>query len=1724
MSNPDEQTSRACIEIAVIGMAGRFPGADNIDKFWENLKNGVESISFLSLEELKELDVDSSFLENPNYVNAAGGIIDDKEYFDALFFDYTPIEAELSDPQVRIFLESSWEALENAGYDPGAHTGLIGLYAGADGHFNWEALALVSGNEAKPGTFATSILTEKDLLCTTTSYKLNLKGPSVLVQTACSTSLVAIHLACQAIINGECDMALAGGVSIRSAKKTGYIYQEGMIHSPDGHCRAFDARAKGSASGEGAGVVVLKLLEDALADKDHIYAVVKGSVINNDGTRKSGYTAPSREAQTEVIRAAQQVAEVVPESISYVETHGTGTLLGDPIEIDALTQAFNTRQKNFCAIGSVKCNIGHLGSAAGVAGFIKTVLALKHKLIPPSINFHIPSPQIDFIDSPFCVNSYLNKWKNDTYPLRAGVSSFGIGGTNAHVVLEEWPIAQGTERKEHNQETAVQDTGKRSSKGTGGLTPLPDVHPLRKQQLILLSAKTQTALEKMTQNLAEYFKNNLFNGGNHENTVNPASILADAAYTLQVGRKAFEYRKMFICRSAEEAVQILSNQHPDKVFTNVESDSQQAADTDGLPDNPTLLIQALHKDKARHHLLLNKIGRLWLQGVNIDWGKFWETSKRHRIPLPTYPFERQRYWIDGDISRMGAAMIEKNSQLTEKPDTTMADWFYFPTWKHAVPDPQKRKPASHQWRWLVFVNRLNPGKLLVQQLKENYPDVVTVEMGHEQKFERKQGNVYTINPRQSQHYETLFNQLAARKLSPDKIVHCWNVTGQETGRLDRESFDAAQYQGFFSLLYTAKAIGKQDFKHDIHITFLSNHTQAVIGKELLRPEKSTVLGLLKSIPQEYPGIRCTSTDIQLPEPGSGEERILINTLLQELTAGAGDTVIAYRNNKRWIQVFDSLHLEEPEEQYLGLRKRGVYLITGGLGAIGLMFSQLLVKHAGARLILTGRSDFPGKDQWGQWLAAHDESHPITLKIKKLQKIEEMGGQVIYIRADAADLVEMRNVVNRAEKTFGEINGVIHSAGFTEAQAIKTIQEVSPTECYASFAPKVYGLLVLEQLFKDKDLDFCWMVSSISCVLGGLGFGPYASANFFMDVFVKQHNQVEDSHWFSLNWDGMDDEKSISAFKRIMGLEKIDQLVFSGGGDLHGRIDRWIKLKTVKGTEPAETGAGQTNRLHPRPNLPTQYLAPRNLTEQTLTNIWQNLLGIDKIGIHDDFLALGGDSLKAITVISRIHQQLDVNIPVAEFFNRPFIEKLSQYIDGAEKQGYLSPEPSGKKEYYVLSSAQKRMYILQQVHPNITAYNLPTAVELHEVPDLEKFTGIFRQMIKRHETLRTSFVMLEGGPVQIIKDNVPFEMEIHESVDDKVEEKKVIVTFVRPFDLSQPPLIRVGMLNTSGGRHILMVDMHHITSDAVSFNILLKDFFELYAGNQLLPLRLQYKDFSEWQNNERGNDAVRKQEKYWLEVFAGEIPVLELPTDYKRPQEFDFKGNIVNFTVEKETWKLLDTVAKETETTLSIILSAAYYILLSKYSRQEDIVVGTSNLGRRNIDLQNIIGMFINMLPVRNQPRGDKTFKQFLGEVKENLLAALENQDYQFDELVGALGLERDPGRNPLFNVVFNMVNVDVEEVNENQLKVAPYVIKEESTVFDLIFSVHGTKNINLVSFKYSTQLFKKATIEKMSERYVDILNQVLDNIDIKLADIKLSHRLLATRSGKQKYEENAFEF
>jgi acyl transferase domain-containing protein/acyl carrier protein len=1510
--------------IAVVGMSGRFPGARGVEELWENLRGGVESVTFFSDEELLAEGIDASALKHPSYVKAKP-LLEGMELFDAAFFGFNPREAELMDPQHRVFLESSWAALEDAGYDPDAYRGRIGVFAGASlSTYVFNALASLREEREQLGALQQlGIGNGLGTFTTRVSYKLNLKGPSVGVQTACSTSLAAVHLACQSLLSYQSDMALAGGVSIIVPRREGYFYVEGGIFSPDGHCRAFDADARGTIVGDGVGVVVLKRLEDALADGDTVHAVIRGSAMNNDGSAKVGFTAPSVEGQVEVVAEAHAVAGVDAASITYVEAHGTGTRMGDPMEVSALTRAFrvSTDAKGFCALGSIKTNIGHLDTAAGVAGLIKTVLALKHRQLPPTLHFLRPNPEIDFENSPFFVNTTLAEWETNGTPRRAGVSSFGFGGTNVHVVAEEAP-------------------------------PAAETSASRPYQLLCLSAKTEAALDAATQNLAAHL-------GRH-----PELDLADAAYTLQVGRKSFGERQVLVCRDREDALAALESRDPRRLLR---SRADEDADTavvfmfpgqgsqyvgmarelyeaeatfreefdeccrllaphlkldlrdvmfapdehaeeaahgleqtrltqpalfaveyalarlwmswgvapramighsigeyvaaclagvftledalalvaergrlmQGLPAGAMLAValpeeelkpllgarlslaavngpascvasgpadaveelervlagrgtpgRRLHTSHAFHSamvepvleafaervrrarpktpllpfvsnvtgtwittseatdpgywvrhlrgtvrfadgarellaeasrvllevgpgqtlkqlvaqqgsadrvvlsslrhphstrtdeaLLLEALGRLWSAGVGVDWPGFYARERRRRVPLPTYPFEGRRYWAEAPAPDAATPKAPEG----KRPD--VSDWFYVPFWKQTVsPAAAPRGPrAAGDERYLLLLDDGRIGERLAEALRAAGSEVFTVKAGGS--FAREGEHAFVIDPSSAEDYRALLTQLAAESKAPTRVVHLWTLTPDEHAPAGPGLFDELLGAGFYSLTSFAQAASAAQLNEPLQLFVVSNGLHEVTGAEPLCPEKATLLAPCKVIPQEFVNINCRSIDVCLPERGGREEQRLVAQLAAEFDFDSSEPTVAYRGPHRWAQTFDRVRAEKGADDSAGLREGGVYLIVGGLGNIGLTLAEHLARAAGARLVLTTRSDFPAPEHWDAWLAAHDARDKVSVQITRLRRVEAAGGACLVARAEPADREDMRRVVEMALARFGAVHGVAHAAGIViYEENARTIQEVKRLDSEPQFRTKADTLYVLEEALRGVEPDFCLFISSLSSVLGGLGLVTYSAANLFMDAFARSYARKTDARCTSVNFDSwrgweaaettqqqpsglgaglaglsIAPEEGPEVFARLLPRVGHPQLVVSTS-DLQTRIERWLRRGV--GADAARAGAARSNTLYPRANLAQAFVAPQSEAEIKIADIWQQVLGLEQVGREDNFFDLGGNSLLATQLVTRLRDSFRVELPLRRFFEAPTVAQLAQALAGA----------------------------------------------------------------------------------------------------------------------------------------------------------------------------------------------------------------------------------------------------------------------------------------------------------------------------------------------------------------------------------------------------------------------------------------------------------------------------
>jgi acyl transferase domain-containing protein/acyl carrier protein len=1531
--------------IAVIGMAGRFPGAADVAELWRNVRAGIESIRRFTDAELAAEGIPAALLAAPNYIKAKG-VLDGVELFDADFFGFPPREAELLDPQQRLFLECAWQACEAAGYDTQAYPGRIGVYAGT-GYSSYLTNNLMANPErlvAAEGLLV-RLLNDKDFLTTHVSYKLDLKGPSIAVQTACSTALVAAHLACQALLEGECDMALAGGVTVSFPHRAGYLFQEGGILSSDGHCRAFDARADGTVEGNGAGVVLLKRLSDALADGDTVLAVIRGSAVNNDGGLKAGYTAPSVEGQTRVVAEALAMAGVAADTIGYVEAHGSGTPLGDPIEVEALTRAFrgSTRRQGYCALGSIKTNFGHTDCAAGAAGLIKTITALRHGQIPPSLGCEQPNPRLDLESSPFYVSTRLHDWPAGPAPRRAGVSSLGIGGTNAHLVLEEAP-------------------------------PPPPPAPSRPWQLLLLSARSPAALSAATANLAQ-------------SLTSPEAAeldLADIAHTLRVGRRAFRHRSFVVCRNRAEAAASLAapaaglasedSERPGRGETaflfpglgdqsvgmaaglyRQEATFRRAIDTsaelllpylridirevfwpagtedagpadkargaagrpdlrrllarpapeeedeatrqlnrtalahpavfavehalaalwmdwglqpaamlgyslgeyvaaclagvfsladalalvalrarliDALPAGamlavplpedetaavlagfpelwlaaangpglsvvsgppdavaelerrlaaravicrrlqtthafhcplmepivpeltrfaatlalappqipfvsnvsgtwitageatdpsywarhlcrpvrfaagletllrgaPRLLIEAGPGQTlgalARQHpacppgqavvaslrdrreegsdqaFLLAALGRAWQAGAAPRWDRFAAGERRRRVPLPTYPFERQRYFIAPSAAEAPEERPAAGARLG------LDDWFSAPVWERsplAVAGHQQEEAAAR--RWLIFLESTDAdalGPLLAARLEARGETVYRVVRGE---------GTHSLDPRRPEDYRALLRELRAAGAPPDRIVHLWSLN-------PTPDLDTAEDLGFYSLLFLAQALGGTESPGPLHLTVVTSGLHDVVGGEALQPEKATLLGPCRVLPQEVPNVTCSAIDVVAPgAPGEIAERLAAELLGPAPAPGEPAAVIALRGRHRWVQRFRPAHLP-PAADTGRLRRGGVYLITDGLGETGITLAEHLFRSAGARLALLTAGSAPPRADWAEWLSAHDDGDPEARRLRRALALEAAGCELLALPVDLARHDRVEAAVARVRERFGALHGVVHAAGAADAGMM---QWTSREAAAAALGPQVRGTLALAAATRGLPLDFFLLFGANALATGGLGQAATAAAGSFLTVFAASREGsapfTQAVGWDFFRWQPVNVADPALAAELRAGLEQIgitaaeyaaafDRLLASpysqvvvATRDLATvavRLDP-SALSGTAGTAAPEEG---TAAGHPRPELPVAYAAPESDSERIIAGVWREAFGIAEVGVHDNFFDLAGNSLLALQIVTRLAAAFGADLPMAALLEAPTIAELAQRIDGT-----ASPEPT-----------------------------------------------------------------------------------------------------------------------------------------------------------------------------------------------------------------------------------------------------------------------------------------------------------------------------------------------------------------------------------------------------------------------------------------------------------------
>lgn len=1964
-------------DIAVIGMAAKLPQADTVADFWNHLMAGMDCIGDFPEQRKKDTDVyidQSKITDNPKYFQ--GAYLQEIDKFDYSFFRLSPKEASLMSPQQRLFLETMWHTIEDAGYGGKKIIGSkTGVYLGfeADALYDYKRFI----EELDPEALAFAVpgnLTP--IIASRLSYLLDLKGPSMSVDSTCSSSLVAVHLACQAIRNGECESAIVGSVRINMLPVANQL-QLG-VESSDGRARTFDDDSDGTGSGEGVAGVFLKPLNKALNEGDHIYGVIKGSAVNQDGN-SIGITAPNVLAQEDVIVHAWKDAGIDPETITYIEAHGTGTRLGDPIEIDGIQRAFRqyTSKKQFCAIGSVKTNIGHLDNAAGIVGLIKLLLMLKAKQIPPSRHFNKPNRRIFFEQSPVYVNDKLVAWEPGEFPRRCGISSFGFSGTNCHMVLEEAPIT----------ENGLSDQG---------------------LQIITLAAKSKKALTKLILAYRKYLNQD----GNAD--------LADICYTANTGRGHYNYRLALTVNGLDELKAKFIQLNPvdlilkdNQLFYGEHRvvPSHKAYKEDGdkteneikeLSNHAKALIKKLIAEGGGNRDLFHEICQLYVMGAEIDWDQFYSHERRTKVSLPDYPFEDHRCWIEvnpkqkkrfgqkfaqpllevciaeslnleiystilhseknwvvkehkimGKSVLVGSSFLEmaveavrnrysyrmlqfkdiifcapliindgeqREIQLLLKKEN---DFFAFsviskletndvldpwiihaegkiitgdtlygkehsydpvelqrkhqngymvpsldnynkssvfglgPHWDNikemyvgesellsylelpeefrselkdyslhpslldnaltTMPLLQKHGLASnstkgaekiflpfsyqsitvyhplparfysyvrmkdavapnndlisfdiilmdvkgeiiceiedytlkrihtnqvalerneeaalfHKITWVAQEPALGPvtvlagttmilndekglGDRLAQCIRPGGNEVIMVETGPT--YQKVNRNRYLIHGCQED-YERLINDLGPQKINT--IFHLQTLTKHSPKNI--EEFQAEQFKGVKSLFYLIKALMNQDISQRINLILVAEYVNEVTGlEEIINSEKSTLFGLGKVIGKEYANLRCKCIDI--------DGDINIETLIAESAIDPYPTSVAYRNGKRYIEEFRRFDLTTIPNQEISIKNDGVYIITGGTGGIGLEIGRFLASNTKVNLAFINRSKFPERTEWDE-IQRNGDKPKLSKQIEMIGKIEANGSKVWCYTADVSAMSQILPVFDELRQRFHRINGLIHSAGVA---GDGFIFKKSDADFEQVLSPKVQGTWLLNQITAQDALDFFIMFSSVTTLSGIPGQGDYTSANAFLDSFAA-YRKRQSGKTLTINWAGWKETgmsydydvntdaffKILSTATAITAFEKVFHkninrvyigrinLNHPGFQDPHSIAIQLSAEISADIHQNAKIGVSKFKDFGGKVQPKGKKYGDYSETEIKLTQIFGEMLGHQTIDIQDNFYELGADSLFVMKIVNSIQKNMGIELGVSTVFKYATITELAQYLDensgrsGKNGTDYPPIQKVAENNYYPVSSAQKRVFIANQLNETDISYNIPFAMFIEGKFDKNRIENTLQTIVTRHESLRTSFEVIHGEIVQKVHHHLPVSITNYES--ENGDFTKIRKNFVKPFYLGNAPLFRIGIVKLAEERHILLIDIHHIITDATSNGILMKEFIHLYMGKALPELHFQYRDFAVWHNRLLTSKTVQKQMEYWLQKLD-HFTFTELPKKNEMTGR-EVRGINRQLKIESSLKIRIDTFCKENKITKFVFFFGLLKVIIFKEIHQNDICIGIPVADRKLQELENLIGLFLNVLAIRSIVDTRKPVKEFMNELKTSVMEAQDNQDYPYENLYMELKNRLNFKEKSIFSIFFNFLPFQSNHnIALDDITIKPYKIWEMEPKYDLILYIDEIQSEFMLNMTYKSNLYDDCIIERILRNFEKVIAIVLAQPDINIGQIELN--------------------
>ncbi|MFA0964358.1 amino acid adenylation domain-containing protein [Roseivirga sp. BDSF3-8] len=1755
-------------DIAIIGMAGRFPEAPDLDAFYRNLEQGRDSVRPLSLRR----KVNTGIPQDKDF--QVLGFMEDIDLFDHDFFGMSAGEARSLDPHQRQLLETVYHAIENAGYAPRSLSGSRTAVFIGDTNQQYAHLSRYEDPMLEIGSLNAT-------LAGRIARFFNLQGTALMVDTACSSSLVALHMAVNELVLGDADQALVCGVSISLFQGEPGEDENGVM-SQSGKSKTFSAEADGIGVGEASACVLIKSLAQAEQDGDHIWAVIKGSAINQDAARSSSLSAPSWEAQSQVMQEAWRKAGIDPANIGFIEAHGTGTKLGDPIEIQAISEALSrhTSRKQFCAVSSAKANIGHADTAAGITGLFRAVLALHHNVLFPAVHFHEPNPLIDFANSPVFVPDTALRWESDRKRL-AGVSSFGVSGTNCHVVLqeasntrgeavkEEYPVilsgktAEGLTKQALQLKKYLQDHPDISladlshTLATGrdafcyrALAKADSVKDLIEKLNALESRETETPesvwmvcspamqlSEKAFSDLAGTFPQfdevwKVYKEtGNHPQAAEWRAILYRVALYRLLDEAGLASRNLMGLAEGKLAVSIIKGEKTYEEASALLSDS--VADNTGEEKLKEKLEGFAQQKLKGHHLVIelgaeglishllkeirsenqaeftvihttdtspqairNMAGEAWYAGMNSNW-KLLFTGSHGKLPLPGYAFAPVRCWLDDEAQTSYESPAQWTYQRVQE--------------EKALEDPAATSPLIGRNYLFISNSETTAGELAVQ-LAEACHSSIQVQWGE------------------------AYRQLSDRQFilsiaSEEDIIKLHQVFDNEGIDLKGIVFlyhTASEFDSQKALQYAfAQALIIKHFAHklrlpDFHMANLRIGRKDISGFTTLVHSGQA---LSRSLLSDFIGLNVHDITC-LGDSGTH----LADQLQKELASTETVRFVTLRGEKRYVEKLQLAPADLSEGPLWEPKAGAHYLVAGG--ARGAAFE--VIKHIAARtpshFIVLGRSEINGSDE----------------RADNLERLKTFGSTITYLRADIADEQEMMAVEARLLEDFGSVDYVINAAGTAPRvswENLDTDTLIEHTEA------KTRGTRLLHQLAMKLGAKKHVLFSSLNTLFPDRHSFTYSLACAWQDGYALEQDtkaitSINWGIWAETNEDLKvgDHESPILPFATYKGKKGFDLALSRDLGNF-AFADLALERMAVNPFYLVEEEGTRLPVQTARPAAETEDLSSG---EEKLLSIWKDVLRNPALSADDNFFQVGGHSLIAIRIINLIRKAFSVSIEFRHMLEYPTVRKLAIFLQGladtsSRSAAYAAITPAPAAADYPLSHAQKRLWILDQLENLGHAYVVPRAYTFRGDISPQAFEQAFSEMVKRHESFRTTFTLRDGEPRQVIHAKAePFtdfrviDLKNESQAEDKTLEIATTEA-ASTFDLEKGPLLRGRLILLNGHTSVLVYTMHHIISDEWSLNVFrteLTALYREYAGGEkagLPTLPIHYKDFAVWQNNLLSATGDSHKE-YWMQQFSGTLPVLQLPADFARPASITFSGDALAKAPDKLLLDRLNAYGQERGLSLFMVLMSAIKVLFYRYTGQQDLILGTPVAGRDHDELEEQIGYYVNTLAIRTQLDPEAPFEQIAREVKENVLQAFEHQVYPFDKIVEDLQPETPAGHRPLFDTMVLLQNAESTDKEETKLygdvQVENFSYGKDVSKFDLTFEFTEHPGGLSLYIEYNSDLFRKERIKQMAGHLWHLLNEVASGVEVALKDIALLTEEEKTRllhgSGKAEatYPEN----